>query len=150
MVQGFQGIICIFLSFGTSSVPFRFHLGSKSGGTFSFGIDTWVDWNLNWSKISVLKKSCGSFGIFGFRTTLNVNLLLSRLGCYLHHDTFCTSVLLECNFVIIFSSHFSIARSVTPWNKQEILIFDDALLHLLSIISIFDYIKRIDKKNINV
>ena len=74
-----------------------------------------------------------------------MNLLLSRWGCHLYHDTFCTSVLLEFNFVIVFSTHFSIARSVTPLNKQEILIFDDALLHLLSIISIFDDIKRNDK-----
>ena len=58
----------------------------------------------------------------------------------------CTSVLLGFYFVIVFSSHFSIVRSVTLLNKQEILIFDDALLHLLSIISIYDYIKRVDKK----
>ena len=63
--------------------------------------------------------------------------------CLLYYGTFCTSIVLEFNFVIVFSTHFSIARSVTPLNKQEILIFDD----LLSIISIFDYIKRIDKKN---
>ena len=29
----FSGIICIFSHFGTSSVPFRLHFNSKSGGT---------------------------------------------------------------------------------------------------------------------
>ena len=31
-VQGFQGVLYI-SQFGTASVPFRFRLGSKSGGT---------------------------------------------------------------------------------------------------------------------
>ena len=36
----FSGDYLHFSHFGTSLVPFWFHLGSKSGGTFSFGIET--------------------------------------------------------------------------------------------------------------
>ena len=41
LVQGFQGITCIsFILALASLVPFRYHFGSKLGGTLSFGIGT--------------------------------------------------------------------------------------------------------------
>ena len=71
LVQGFQGVICIFLILVLSSVPFWYHFSSSSGGTKSFGIGTSIDWNLNYSKFSVPKcKSCNSFGVFGSSPTL--------------------------------------------------------------------------------
>ena len=64
-VQDSQGVVCTFLIL----VRVWFHFGFKSDGTY-------IDWNLNCSKFSVPKyRSCGSFGIFGFRPTLKIRLL---------------------------------------------------------------------------
>ena len=61
----FSGDYLYFSHFGTSSVSFRYHFDSKSGGTSSFAIGTLIDWNLDCLKFSVPqnKRIC-SFDIF--------------------------------------------------------------------------------------
>ena len=39
-IQTFHRVIYIFLIFGTGLIPFRYHFGSKSDGTWSFSIGT--------------------------------------------------------------------------------------------------------------